>query len=227
MKRGWIVVAAGLAVAALRCSDPAKPEASVPEPPAMAAVSGPASVNAPPQIAQKAGEILTYFNFVQTTLGDLSGSDPAVNSNIYLWEIPTGSGTIVKKIKAVRRSDGSVDWTVVLNGQLADSTRYNDRQLFIGKAAEDNRSQSWTFYDLLTGAITHKISWNRDKNGALQLDDTFAALNAVWHLDNARDGSGSYSFTLGGVKQFTATWRGDGSGSFVDHTSAGAAESGE
>ncbi len=225
MKREWIVAAVGLVLAGLRCSDPVKPEVSVPEPPVMIAVSGPASVNAPPQIAQKAGEILTYFTFVQATLGDLSGSDPAVNSNIYNWEIPTGNGTIVKKIKAVRRSDGSVDWSVVLNGQLADSTRYNDRQLFVGKAAGNNSSQSWTFYDLHSGAITHKISWNRDKNGTLQIDDTFTALNAVWHLANARDGSGSYSYTLGGVKQFTASWLADGSGSYIDYAAAGATES--
>ncbi len=227
MKRVWVGLVVVLALAGLRCSEPSSPEAGVPEPPVMIAVSGPASVNAPPQIAQKAGEVLTYFNFVQTTLGDLSGDAPAVNSNIYTWEIPAGSGTIVKKIKAVRRSDGSVDWTVVLNGQTADSTRYNDRQLFIGKAAEDNRSQAWTFYDLLTGDITHKISWSRDKNGTLMLDDTFSAMQAVWRLVNSRDGSGSYSYTLAGVAQFSATWRADGSGSYTDFTASGTPESWE
>jgi hypothetical protein len=216
-----VVVTLGLL--GFRCSDePTRTEEKVPEAPAMITLNGPLSPNAPPQIAQKALEVDGYFDFVSATLDDLEGKDPAINSNIYTWEISLGSGSVVKKIKAVRRSDASIDWTAVLNGTAADSTIYSDRTLFIGKAA--STLQSWTFFDLLSGAASHKISWSKDKNGTIQLDDSITATGELWQLTNKSSGAGSYSYKSGSVLKFSATWSADGSGSYHDYTVPGSAD---
>ncbi|HOT98125.1 MAG TPA: hypothetical protein PLN61_09345 [bacterium] len=218
MRNGLFGLALGLVLLGIQCSEPTKSEEKIPEAPAMIVLRGPASVNAPPQIGQKADEINFYFNSVTGLLADLGKTAPAINSNIYSWEVPLGNGTITKQIKAVRRSDQSVDWAAVLNGVAADGTLYSDRKLFVGKSAGDNSAQSWTFYDLVSGGITHKIAWSKNKNGVILLDDTFAATDGLWHLTNARDFSGSYRYTLAGKLQFEAVWKADGSGSYIDHT---------
>jgi hypothetical protein len=224
MRKVVVGLVVGLSLLGSQCSEPTKSQEKTPEAPVMIVISGPLSPNAPPQIAQKAWEINRYFDFISTMLNDFSDATPAVNGNIYTWEIPFGTGTIMKKIKAVRRSDDSIDWTVVLNGQADDSTLYSNRTLFIGKSAEDNSLQSWTFYDLLSGEVTHKIAWKKDKNKAVQLDDSFAAMNALWHMVNRSDGSGTFSYTLALKSQFAATWQADGSGAFTDYTIPGSTE---
>lgn len=216
-----VLVAVGLL--GIRCSeDPARSEEEVPKAPAMITVNGPLSPNAPPQIAQKALEVNGYFNFVATTLTGIGGMEPAINGNIYTWQVPIGSGTVVQKIKAVRRSDGSIDWTVMLDGRAADSTVYIDRTLFIGKSASS--LQSWTFFDLLSGNTSHKIAWSRDKSGTVQLEDTFAQTGELWQMGNSANGSGSYSYKVAGTLKFSATWRSDGAGSYRDYTLPGSPE---
>jgi hypothetical protein len=222
MRKGLVGLVVVLGLLGSRCSEPTKTEEPIPEAPAIIVVAGPTSVNAPPQISQKAWELNSYFTSILNLLGDLGNTNPEINGNIYTWEIAFGSGTVMKSVKAVRRSDKSIDWTVTLNGQSEDSTLYSDRKVFIGKSAADNSSQSWSFYDLLTGDITHKIAWSKDKNGTLQLDDTYATMNAVWHLTNATDGTGSYRYTVAGTTRFEAAWRTNGSGTFTDYTVPGA-----
>ncbi len=221
MHKGLFGLALGLVLLGIQCSEPTKSEVKIPEAPAMIDLQGPSSPDAPPQIGQKADEVNFYFDSVTGLLADLDKTDPAVNSNIYTWEIPLGNGTVDKQIKAVRRSDQSVDWSVALNGEAADGTLYSDRKLFVGKSSGDDNTQSWTFYDLGSGQVTHKISLSKDKKtGVIKLDDTFAATNGVWHLVNAVDASGSYAYTLAGALQFEAAWKADGSGSYIDHTLA-------
>jgi len=219
MRKGLFGLVLGLSLLGIQCSEPTKSEEEIPEAPAMIVLSGPSSVNAPPQIAQKADEVNFYFNSVADLLDDLAAATPAINSNIYTWEIALGNGSVKKQIKAVRRSDKSIDWTAVLNGEAVDGTLYSDRKLFTGKSAAGNTAQTWTFYELVSGGITHKIAWSKDsKNGVVQLDDTFAATDALWHLTNARDSSGSFRYTLAGKLQFEAAWKADGSGLYIDHT---------
>lgn len=221
MHKAVVGLAVGLALAGSRCSEPTRPEEEIPEAPAMIVISGPISTNAPPQIAQKAWEINSYFDFIHTILSDFGSIVPAINGNIYLWDVPFGSGTVLKQIKAVRRSDKSVDWTAVLNGNSVDGTVYANSILFIGKASRNNRSQAWTFYDLRTGEITHKIAWGKGNDEIIQLDISYEKDKTSWHLANAKDGSGSYRYTIAGALQFTASWRTNGSGSFRDYTKPG------
>ncbi len=141
---------------------------------------------------------------------------PEVNANVFQWELPLGEGTIMRLIKAVRRSDKSVDWTVRWDGQADDGTIYNDRTILIGKAGKNNRSQSWAFYDIISGVETNKITWQKDNAGNISMVYYFPLIKGEWRLVNRTDRSGSYEFYLNNIKQFTAEWAADGSGQFQD-----------
>ena len=212
-----ILLVCGLAM--IRCSEPTKSENTPPAPPAMKVIAAPASANAPAEIRQKANEINNYFAFISATLDDVAGVTPSVNGNIYTWEVTMDSGTMLMKVKAVRRSDQSVDWTVIIDGQADDSTLYVNRTLFIGKAGAGNRSQSWTFYDVFSGGITHKIVWEIDKNNTLTVRLALEAIKALWEIINRVDFSGSYRFEQDAIERYTAQWSSNGAGGFMDHAS--------
>ncbi len=200
------------------CSEPTETETKPPSPPAMVVVAGPRSANAPAEIMQKANEITNYFTFISTTLQDISGVTPESNGNIYNWQVAIDAGTMIMKVKAVRRSDQSVDWTVIFDGLASDSTLYVNRTIFIGKVGAKNRSQSWTFYDIFSGAVTQKISWIMDGDNHLTVHLSMEAIKAVWQIVNRADYSGLYRFEQDGTERFVAQWISDGSGTYTDKT---------
>ncbi|MBN2355439.1 hypothetical protein JXO59_04960 [candidate division KSB1 bacterium] len=204
----------------LHCSQPNQPvDRTVPAPPDMIFMSGPVSVQAPAEIGQKADEVNLWFQFVTRMLHGVEGVEPGTNGNIFQWELALDDGDVHRHIKAVRRSDKSVDWTVVWNGQAKDGTIYNNRTIIIGKAGLNNLSQTWTFYDIINGHEAHKISWQKDNSGDIGLVYGFPLTEAEWRLANRTDDSGTFEYLLQSVRQFYAEWAANGSGSYIDYRS--------
>ena len=203
----------------LRCSQPTQPEYLPPQPPEMISLTGPGSANAPAEIGQKANEVNQWFQYIASLLTGIESETPANQSNVYQWELALDSTEVVRQIKAVRRSDKSVDWTVRLNGMAEDGTLYNNRTVVIGKSGINNTSQSWTLFDLISGEETVKIVWQQDATGTVSLSYILSTLVCEWKMINRIDNSGSYQYILLGVEQFIAQWLASGAGTFIDSSS--------
>jgi hypothetical protein len=201
------------------CSQATKVEEDPPQPPEMITFSGASSTAAPAEIAQKASEVNQWFVFIAALLEGVQSETPAINGNIYRWELDYAYGDVKRLIKAVRRSDKSVDWTVQLDGVAGDGTIYNSRTLVIGKAGKNNQSQNWTLFDLATGVETFRMAWSRDNTGNLTLTYTFLVTGTTWQMANKLDHSGSYQFHQQSVLLYDANWLTNGAGSYTDYRS--------
>lgn len=219
MKKFFPIILLLSGILIFNCSQATKVEEESPQPPEMIVFNGPASGSAPAEIAQKASEVNQWFVFIASLLEGVASETPAVNGNIYRWELDYSLGDVQRLIKAVRRSDKSVDWTVELNGVAGDGTVYNFRTMVIGKAGKNNRSQNWTLFDLATGVETFRMAWSRDDSGNLTLTYTFLVTGDTWQLINRVDRSGSYQFHQQSMLLYDASWLGSGAGSYTDYRS--------
>lgn len=219
MKRNFLIYFIIAGFIFVCCTEqPTKTEDQPPLAPTMIAMEGPGSANAPAAIGQKADEVNAWFVYISNLLLGIEASKPSVNSNIYQWELAYGNGSVMRQIKVVRRSDKSIDWTVVLDGTADDGTVYVKRTVVIGKAGDNNNSQSWTLYDLSSGDESMRIVWQKDNSGTIDLSYHISAIAAEWAIVNRADDSGSYRYIFEGNQQFIANWLANGSGTFFDYT---------
>lgn len=188
-------------------NNPTQPQETPPSPPVVPQIQAPA--NAPAIVQQTLAGMQSFMNMGFTYLSALSGLQPNQQGDTWTWTVVQGQLTAT--ITATKQSDGSVTWTVVLNG-TDGNTVYQNWKSFEGTVAADENSGTWTFYELNSQTVSATAQWNRDASGNYHAVLTITATGEKTDLQIQADGSGDVTVYRGQKKMLEIHWNADGSG---------------
>lgn len=143
---------------------------------------------------------------------------PTLKDTTFVWSYTYDQLTVT--LEAKYDMDGSVEWTVTLNGTDGKNT-YNNWTAIKGTTSADGNSGSFEIFKKNSTDIEYRYSWSIDSSGNktvifedLEDGDKYVAVNNV-------DGSGSLTEYENGVKSFEVLWNADGSGSWAEYDANG------
>lgn len=153
---------------------------------------------------------------------------PAQQSgNQWRWSIQSGTLTVI--FQAQKNTDGSYVWQYIFNGTEGTNT-YNNFVVWQGTISADGKSGEWLIYDedtqLLSNYYTYQTNAQGVKTGIWETKNSqgTATIQKIVLVNNP-DGTGStdvyelYNSVL--VKVEHIEWAANGSGSWIEYTSAG------
>jgi hypothetical protein len=196
--------------------EPTSPAAKPPQPPTLIAVAGPASAAAPAEIASFIQFIVASLRSTCNYLQDASQLTAQVDANVYTWS--SSAGGLRLKLKAVQRSEDSVTWSAVLDGQADDGSLYTEWTIFL--AVIRSLQQEWYLYEANSQNLVLKVQAVSNKD-IVTYTVALPVMGETAVIINYSDKSGSYTRYLGAVKVYEASWLANGSGEYKQWSNAG------
>ncbi|MEE9169700.1 MAG: hypothetical protein V3U73_08025 [bacterium] len=192
--------------------NPVGDEEVAPNIPQLIIFRGPDSPNAPQELGTSLGllngKTATAFNYL--SLANLLS--PEADENKFSWEVTYGQFNAL--IEARKIANGTVDWTLTLNGSDGTVT-YNNWVAMRGNSDMDGASGTWRFFAENSATEMAQFTWEIDDNeqrfGTLILND----VGRLYDVMNHPNKSGSLEVKENGVKVYQATWDASGAGSWT------------
>ena len=213
--RTWIVLILSALAFGLGCfnkENPLSSEDSAPTIPQLIIFRGPSSSNSPDEVNSSIGLLngntATGFNYL--SLANLI--TPEANGNTYSWQVQFGQFTA--NIEAKKRGDGTVDWTLTLNGS-DDTVTYNNWIVMRGNSHSDGSKGLWHFFSENSTSEEAQFTWEVDSHEVRFGTLDVASLSRLFDVINHPDRSGSLAIKENGAKVYEATWDESGAGSWT------------
>jgi hypothetical protein len=230
MKKLLLILVSFLLLFIFGCSsddNPASNSGTAPGAPAVQ-VSGPSGTSTDQHalMARQYAMVVNGFASYASAYGQAGGTQ---NGNTWTWSAT--QGTFSYTMTAVKESNGSYSWKLVLNGTPQGSPDgYDNWTAMEGSTSADGKSGSWTIYQVNSTIKAAYFIFSTDANGTLTADLTAYNDRGVeegkYVFINNTDGSGELSFYDGTVRVLKVTWIANGSGSWWTYNSTTGAETG-
>ena len=172
--------------------------------------------NAPAELqlgAQTANALLTFG--LNTWLNSIANTQPSGGNGNWQWTV-TAQGITVT-LKAVEGSDGSVSWTLTLNGtdpQTGDT--YNNWVAMTGTTSADGKSGSFTIYEENSTTVAVTATWSTNEAGTTTVTIETPDGDS-WAITSNADGSGTMVIKENGKKTYEASWNSASAGTWTSY----------
>ncbi|MEW5798853.1 MAG: hypothetical protein AB1728_07575 [Bacteroidota bacterium] len=192
-------------------------------------VSGPNTTSNDPY-ALTAKSYAQMFSNIAMQFAPMQSQTGTQNGNVWVFEYTAGTLTI--KYSATENSDGSVLWTITLNG-TEDQVTYNNWKAFEAFISADGKNGYWKVFVTNSTTLEGEYTWSTAANGTVT--GTIIAYTNGVETERAviianTDGSGELNFyqKVSGVTNLVLktkiTWQTNGSGTWTTYKNDGSVE---
>ncbi|HEX2960397.1 MAG TPA: hypothetical protein VHO43_01310 [Ignavibacteriales bacterium] len=181
---------------------------------------GPNTASRDQYAAQTKSQISLANNYAQIISSPFTHSQPSKSGNTWNWIFEAGGGA-TESLTAVKNTDGTISWEMILNGNIYGKN-YSSWKVLDGTTSADQKKGTWNIYDENAAIPAARLSWISDESGAVYATLTTYSLSVLTgkkEIINRPDKSGELKvYGDNGIETFQAVWQSDGSGQWKSYT---------